>query len=220
VEGVADMGASQRKQLHGVIIMSLLTIRGPLLCLILIAVALFPPFTRPAHAQAGGMFGVGDTDTISIRATVKAVDMKTRTVTLVGPQGEIKTLKVGEQVQNLAQVKPGDTVVARYWESVAYVIAPPGTKLPENAMAIAEAQAVPGEKPAGGVGAKIIVTGLVVGVNPAAHTISLVNPAGGEIRTLTVKNPEYQQMLPQIKVGDTITAVISEAVVAAVEAAK
>ena len=75
--------------------------------------------------------------------------------------------------------------------SVAYVVAPAGTKLPEDAMAIAEAQAAPGELPAGGVGAKIIVTGLVVGVNPVAHTISLVNPppAGGEIRTLTVKNP-------------------------------
>jgi hypothetical protein len=37
---------------------------------------------------------------------------------------------------------------------------------------------------------------------------------------LTVKNPQYQQMLPQIKVSDAITAVISEALVAAVEPAK
>ena len=152
----------------------------------------------------------------------KADDYFDRPITLVGPQGETKTLKVGDQVKNLAQVKPGDTVVARFYDAIAYVVAPAGTKLPENAMAMAEAQAVPGELPAGAVGAKIIVTGLVVGVNPVAHTISLVNPppAGGEIRTLTVKNPEYQQMLPQIKVGDTITAVISEALVVAVEAAK
>jgi hypothetical protein len=191
-------------------------------CLLFVAAALLPPYSPPARAQASGMFGVGETGTVSERATVKAVDMKSRTVTLVGPQGETKTLKVGDQVQNLAQVKPGDVVVARYYESVAYVVAPAGTKLPENAMAMAEAQAVPGELPAGGAAAKIIVTGLVVGVNPVAHTISLVNPppAGGEIRTLTVKNPDYQKMLPQIKVGDTITAVISEALVAAVEPAK
>ena len=194
----------------------------PAACLLFVATAMLPPYSPPARAQASGMFGAGDTDTASERATVKAVDMKTRTVTLVGPQGETKTLKVGDQVQNLAQVKPGDTVVARFYDSVAYVVAPAGTKLPENAMAMAEAQAAPGELPAGGVGAKIIVTGLVVGVNPVAHTISLVNPppAGGEIRTLTVKNPQYQQMLPQIKVGDTITAVISEALVVAVEPAK
>lgn len=194
----------------------------PAACLLFVATAMLPAYSPPAQAQASGMFGAGDTDTVSVRATVKAVDMKTRTVTLVGPQGETKTLKVGDQVKNLAQVKPGDTVVARFYDAVAYVVAPAGTKLPENAMAMAEAQAAPGELPAGGVGAKIIVTGLVVGVNPVAHTISLVNPppAGGEIRTLTVKNPQYQQMLPQIKVGDTITAVISEALVVAVEPAK
>ena len=197
-----------------------LPIRNVIPCLVLLAAALLPPFAPPALAQASGMFGAADTETVSVRATVKAVDMKTRTVTLVGPQGETKTLKVGDQVKNLTQVKPGDTVVARFYDSVAYVVAP--AKLPEDAMAIAEAQAAPGERPAGGVGAKIIVTGLVVGVNPVAHTISLVNPppAGGEIRTLTVKTPQYQQMLPQIKVGDTITAVISEALVAAVEPAK
>jgi hypothetical protein len=194
----------------------------PAACLLFAVAALLPPYSPPARAQASGMFGAADTDTVSVRATVKAVDMKTRTVTLVGPQGETKTLKVGDQVKNLAQVKPGDTVVARFYDAVAYVVAPAGTKLPENAMAMAEAQAGLGELPAGGVGAKIIVTGLVVGVNPVAHTISLVNPppAGGEIRTLTVKNAQYQQMLPQIKVGDTITAVISEALVAAVEPAK
>ena len=194
----------------------------PAAYLLFVAAAMLPPYSPPAWAQASGMFGAADTETVSVRATVKAVDMKTRTVTLVGPQGETKTLKVGDQVKNLAQVKPGDTVVARFYDSVAYVLAPAGTKLPENAMAMAEAQAAPGELPAGGVGAKIIVTGLVVGVNPVAHTISLVNPppAGGEIRTFTVKNPQYQQMLPQIKVGDTITAVVSEAVVGAVEPAR
>ena len=194
----------------------------PAACLLFVAAALLPPFAPQARAQASGMAGVGETETTTVRATVKAVDMNTRTVTLVGPQGETKTLKVGDQVKNLAQVKPGDTVVARFYDAVAYVVAPAGTKLPENAMAIAEAQAAPGERPAGGVATKIIVTGLVVGVNPVAHTISLVNPppAGGEVRTLTVRNPEYQKMLPQIKVGDTITAVISEALVAAVEPAK
>ncbi len=62
-----------------------------------------------------------------------------------------------------------------------------------------------------------MVTGLVVSVNPAAHTISLVDPAGGEIRTIAVKDPQDQQLLGMIKVGDTITAYVSEALVAAVE---
>lgn len=192
----------------------------PAACLLLAVAALLPPFAPEAWAQDSGMAGVGETEMIAIRATVKAVDMKTRTVTLVGPQGETKTLKVGNQVQNLAQVKPGDTVVARYYESVAYVLSPPGTKVPEDTLAAAAARAVPGGLPAGGVAEKVVVTGLVVGVNPTAHTLSLVNPEGGEIRTIAVKDPQYQQMMSSIKVGDTITAYITEAVVAAVEPAK
>jgi hypothetical protein len=189
----------------------------PTACLLFIAAALLAPFAPQAWAQTSGMAGVGETETITVRATVKAIDLDTRTVTLVGPQGETTTMKVGEQVQNLAQVKPGDTVIARYYESVAYVVAPPGTKLPEDTLAVAAARAVPGEMPAGGVAEKIVVTGLVVGVNPAAHTLSLVDPAGGEISTIAVRDPEYQQLLGTIKVGDTITAYVSEALVAAVE---
>lgn len=187
-------------------------------CLLLVVVtALLPPYSLPARAQAPGIAGVGETETIAIRATVKAVDMKTRTVTLVGPQGETKTLKVGDQVQNLAQVKPGDTVVVRYYESVAYVLSPPGTKVPEDELAATAARAAPGQMPAGGEVTKLTVTGLVVGVNQAAHTLSLVDPAGGEVRTIVVKDPQNQQMMSSIKVGDTITAYITEAVVAAVE---
>lgn len=194
---------------------------GVALCLSIIAApTVFTASASPAHAQAAGMFGTGDSDTISVRATVKAVDLGARTVTLVGPSGETKTLKVGPAVQNLPQVKAGDIVVARYVDTVAYVVAPAGTKTPQDMLALAGVKAVPGEMPMGAVEGKLVITGLVVGVNPSAHTLSLVNPAGGEIHTLNVKSPEYQSMLPQIKVGDEITAVISEAVAVAVEPAK
>jgi len=193
---------------------------GLALCLILISAIALSASAKPAWAQAAGMFGAGGSDTVTIKATVKAVDQANRTVTLVGPSGETKTLKVGPAVQNLPQVKPGDIVVAHYVDSIAYVVAPAGTKTPEDMLALAAARAVPGQLPAGAVEGKVVLTGLVVGVNPAAHSISLVNPDGGEIRTLDVKNPEYQSMLASIKVGDQITAVISEAVAVAVEPAK
>ena len=48
-------------------------------CLLFVAAALLPPYSPPARAQASGMVGVGETETITVRATVKAVDMKTRT---------------------------------------------------------------------------------------------------------------------------------------------
>jgi hypothetical protein len=87
-------------------------------------------------------------------------------------------------------------------------------------MSVAGGRAAPGQMPAGAAGAKMVVTGLVVGVDPVAHTVSIVDRSGGAIRTVDVVDPERQKQLGQIKVGDTITAVISEAVAVGVEPAR
>ena len=43
----------------------------PTTCLLLVAAAvLLPPCSPPARAQASGMAGVGETETVSVRATV------------------------------------------------------------------------------------------------------------------------------------------------------
>ena len=84
---------------------------------------------------------------------------------------------------------------------------------------VATARAQPGQKPAGGFGAKTVVTSLVVGVDQVAHTLSLVDPVGGAIRTVNVVTPQGQQSLKLVKVGDTITAIFSEALLIAAEPA-
>jgi hypothetical protein len=176
-----------------------------------------PPFVTPAKAQAAGMAGMGQSEVISLRATVKAVDQKARTVTLVGPQGNTMRLKVGDEVQNLAQVKAGHKVVVQYHASIAYVLAPQGTKLPDDSLTMVGARAAPGQMPAGALGAKAVVTSTVVGIDPVAHTLQLIDPSGGLIRSVDVVTPEGQQNMKLIKIGDTITAIISEAVAIAVE---
>ena len=57
-------------------------------------------------------------------ATVEAVDLAKRTVTVRGPRGNVNTLKVGDQVQ-LDKVKAGDQVVVRYTEAVAISVDKP-----------------------------------------------------------------------------------------------
>jgi hypothetical protein len=172
-----------------------------------------------AFAQASDMAGIARTESVSARATVKTVDLQTRTVTLEASGGNTIILKVGEQVKNLPQVRPGDAVIAHYYTSSAYVLAPPGTKLPDDSLTIAGARAAPGDKPGGAVGSKMVVSGLVVAVDPALHTVSLVDPAGGAVRPINVVTPEGQQSMKLIKVGDTITAIITDAVLIGVEPA-
>lgn len=180
---------------------------------------LHPRLSSPAFAQSADMAGIGRTESVSARATIKTVDLQTRTVTLETSDGHTIVLKVGDQVQNLPQVRPGDTVIAHYYTSTAYVLAPAGTKLPDDSLTVADARATPGEKPGGAVGSRMVVSGLVVAVDPTLHTISLVDPAGGRIRSVNVVTPEGQQSMKLIKIGDTITAIITEAVMVGVEPA-
>jgi Cu/Ag efflux protein CusF len=184
-----------------------------------VAAYLCPAPSSRAFAQASDMAGIGRTESVSARAVVKTVDLQARTVTLEGPGGGTITLKVGDQVQNLPQVRPGDTVTAHYYASAAYVLAPPGTKLPDDSLTVAGARAAAGDKPGAALGSRIVVTGLVVSVDPTLHTISLVDPSGGAIRSVNVVSPEGQQSMKLVKIGDTITAVITEAVLVGVEPA-
>ena len=180
---------------------------------------LYPSLPTPARAQASGMAGISSSETISFRAKVTAIDLGTRMVTLVSPQGKSQTLKVGDEVRNLPQVKVGDTVNVRYRAAVTYVLSPRRTKLPDNSLATAGARAAPGQMPAAAVGTRIVVTSTVVGVDPAGHTLQLIDPDGGLIRTADVLTPEGQQSMKMIKVGDTITGVASETIAIAVEPA-
>ena len=188
--------------------------------LFLLALAL--ALSSPAAAQGGGgggaaLGGVGMTDTITARARVKAVDLKNRTVTLVGPENNTFTVKAGEEVRNLPQVKPGNTVVVRYTASTILVLAPPGQQVPQDQIDIAAARAAPGQRPAGAAAARLIVTGTIVGVDPVAKTVSIVNPRGGAVRTLHVTDPDIAGRLSRVNVGDSVTAYITDAVALSVE---
>jgi len=46
-------------------------------------------------------------------------------VTVKGPKGNVNTVKVGDHVKNLDQVKVGDQVVVRYTEAVAISVEKP-----------------------------------------------------------------------------------------------
>ena len=60
-------------------------------------------------------------------ATVEAIDLEKRLVTLKGPKGEKRTIKVGQEARNLPQLKVGDLVTVKYYESMAVEVIKPGT---------------------------------------------------------------------------------------------
>ena len=180
-----------------------------------------PALTSPAHAQGtSALGGVGESQTVTLRAKVKAVNMKTREVTLVKPTGEVFAVHAGDAVQRLAEVKPGQTVVVHYFTSVAYVISKGNANTPENMALIAAAKADKTQLPGGVVADKTVVTGLVVGIDMSAHQIQLVNPTGGRIITVDVKDTQRQKDMAMLNVGERLTIVTTQALAIGIDPAK
>src|SRR5208282_6104248 len=126
--------------------------------------------------------------------------------------GNAVTVVAGPLVR-LDMLKVGDRVNAKYYRSIGFVVNPPagGSGVPVSNDQMTQITAQPAQAP-GGVGVRLTkVSGTVVGIDLLDHRVDLINPSGGGVYTLDVTDPARIAMLASLKVGDTITAVVSEA---------
>jgi Cu/Ag efflux protein CusF len=148
-------------------------------------------------------------------ATVQAIDLEKRVVTLKGEEGNIFDLKVGEEAKNLPQVKVGDLVTVQYYESLAFEVTKPG-----QAVAVGSttgvAAAKPGEKPAGVAAGQVTITATVEALDAKKHYVTLKGP-DGKTKEIKVKDPKN---LVNVKVGDQVAITYTEALAISVETAK
>jgi hypothetical protein len=170
----------------------------------------------PAVAQQQGIASdamlpplPADTET-TLRATLTAINPQTRAVTLRGANGNTVTITAGPAVR-LEGLKVGDVVDARFIRATAMMVSTPGEKLsrlPRDAVGVAAARP---EKGPGGVAIMATrVTAVVVGINVEQRQVSVVDPSGGGVFAVHVTDPERVKLLPKLKVGDAVTAVITE----------
>ncbi|MBL8539122.1 MAG: hypothetical protein JNK68_02000 [Betaproteobacteria bacterium] len=158
-------------------------------------------------------------ETVEATATVEAIDQSTREVVLRDAQAHQMLVKVGPEVRNLAQVKPGDRVVVRFTEGFAAEVVKPGTGVAGVQADTAVARAAPGERPAAGVEQQIRTTVTVYDVDPYANTIEVTGPRGYN-RRLKVKDPKAIAFIRGLKKGDQVEVTFSEALAISVEPAK
>lgn len=67
--------------------------------------------------QEPGAAGVADT--LTVTTTVEAVNLRKRIVTVKGPNNTLRKIRVGLAVENLEEIKPGDTISLQVTEAVA-----------------------------------------------------------------------------------------------------
>lgn len=141
-----------------------------------------------------------DTATVTIRASVEAIDRTNRIVALQGPEGNIAEFQVSEDVERFDELAVGDTITATYTEAIAVTLRKPGEPEP-----LADQTSVDG------------------GQAMARRTVSVtVEEVDASVPSLTVRNPDDEVLsfrvpddvsLEEVEVGDNIDVTYTIALV-------
>ena len=164
-----------------------------------------------AHTPEKSDLKIERAGAVSVTATVEAVDLKTRMVTLRNSEGEAFAIHAGEEVVNLPQVRVGDEVVLAYVNAVSVRMAESGEYWDESVKGIG--RAIPGSKPGAFEVDETKVTATIEDIDKTLNTASLRMP-GGTVQVVKVKDPAN---LDKVKVGDRIVITYSEAVAISVQ---
>ncbi|MBL0562141.1 hypothetical protein [Aeromonas hydrophila] len=146
-------------------------------------------------------------EAVSAQATVTAIDMASRKVSLKNAAGEAFDIVAGEQVTNLANLKVGDTVALRYMQMLDLELLKGTAGVRKRVVEVAADKAEAGEKPGAGIGKKVTIYGDVIAVDKGQQTITVK----GVDHTLVLKvhNPAQFALIAK---GDQIKAVQTQAV--------
>lgn len=149
-----------------------------------------------------------ETQVMTMRARVAAVDLASRQVKLVDAAGRESVFYADEEVRNLPQVKVGDEVVGEYAQSIALEVREPTAAEREAGTSVLEvaARAEPGQKPSGTYVRQVTALLTIAAIDKAAQTATLRGPAGN-LQVVKARNPAN---LDRVKVGDTVVATYTE----------
>lgn len=172
------------------------------------------PVAEVVVMKAKGPAGAGVGQAVEVQATVTEIDKEKRTVTVKGPRGKTRTLKVGKEARNFDQVKVGDTITLTYIEALTLKLekaegAKPGKTVTEELK-----RAAPGEKPGGELVSQTTVVGTVTVIDATTRLVTVRGPEGIEV-DIKVEDPAK---LTSVKVGDLVRATYTEAVAISVSA--
>jgi hypothetical protein len=155
-------------------------------------------------------------DKAEARATVSAVDVGAREVTLKTESGEEVVLEVPDTVKNFDQIRVGDLVLVSYTKALAWQVKPAGQGTPGVSADADLTTSKPGDKPGGTAGKTVKVTTTITGIDLANGTVTLTGPGGGS-QTIKARDPAN---LKKVQVGDLVDITYTEAVAISVTQAK
>jgi Cu/Ag efflux protein CusF len=146
-----------------------------------------------------------------VTAEVESVDHDARKLVLRA-EDDARTLVIaGPQVGNLEQINEGDRVVASYRVAIAADVKPKGEGVQGVKQATATARAPEGASPGAGAGSVIATTVAIEAVDTSFDTVTFTRQ-DGITRTVAVEDPGAQAFIRELKRGDEVQVMYTEAV--------
>ncbi|MGJ7506544.1 hypothetical protein [Variovorax sp. GT1P44] len=144
---------------------------------------------------------------VTITATVAAIDMKNRVITLKGPEGNEFAVKAGSAVKGLDKIQVGDSVDATYVRAEALDFQKgDGIRMAARTVA-ADAAGSAGMPGAAAVERTTVVTNIWA-INEAQGNVTVLGPHG-HLTEVHLKDPTQ---LIGVKVGDQMKITYTQAV--------
>jgi len=156
---------------------------------------------------------VTQTDAVEVTAKIEAIDKTARLVTLKDTEGDTETIKCGPEVKRFDELKVGDTVTFRYYESIAYAIRKPGqpSGLPaQTGPSVTRGQ---GPRPGGTIAQQETATVTVKAIDAKVPSVTVLTADG---RTVSFK-VEDKKNLKDVRAGDKVEITYTEAVMISVK---
>lgn len=144
---------------------------------------------------------VSDQDSVTMKASVEAIDKTLRSVTLKGPRGNLVTVYADESFKRFDQLKVGDVVTATITLAVAARIRKAGDPEPKESKETSE---VFKEKIGGKAYTESTVTVSIEEIDRTAPSVTVKAP-DGRILSFRVKNAAN---LKNLKVGDQVDVTV------------
>lgn len=148
-------------------------------------------------------------------AIVESVNVTERSVLLRGDAGAqsgvLATVRVGPQVRNLAQIRPGDRVVVTVTDAVAASLARPAENLPPTGAAAVATRAPEGARPGASMTDAKRMRVRVEAIDLGFNSVTFTTPAG-ERRTVRVQNPRMRAFIRTLSPGDQVDVTFVESV--------
>jgi hypothetical protein len=175
---------------------------APLFAVFLLAAA---PLAGALAADPVEAVGVEEIAPLTTVATVEAIDVDQRQITMKTADGQTAVFNAGPEVQNFDRVRKGDRVVVDYYEGFAVALGPKKLGIRERVESVDVTRAKKGEKPGVAVTNTVDIEATVQAVDRKNRLVTVQGP----LHTLVLKVSEDVD-IAIVKVGDVVYATYSE----------